>query len=356
MFRFRIGPFPVTLEASFLITAVLLSGLGGGPMEVAVWVVVAFVNVLVHELGHALVGLWLGGKPEIVLQGMGGVTFPRLRARPGALRQVLLSVAGPLCGLLPWVVASAVLLKAPPEPGSLWAVLLYDFQFTSLVWAGLNLIPVLPLDGGQVLEAVLSGARRKPSVELAAWISAAVAVGVAAYAQLVHGQWFVALFFAAMAFSNVARARGGRAARSRAAGKPQGAAAGPDAQARADIDRALQAARAALGAGDVDAALLAAERLESAEEPVRQAAGMRIRAGVELSRGDAASAGLHAGRSFSLSPSIDAAVVAARANLRLGEEERARTWLRRAVESGAPVEAIGRDPELGALVSADRPR
>jgi hypothetical protein len=78
---------------------------------------------------------------------------------------------------------------------------------------------------------------------------------------------------------------------------------------------------------------------------------LRIRAGVELARADAASAGLHAGRSFTLWPSADAAVVAARANLRLGEEERARTWLRRALEAGAPPEAIAHDAELAQLLA-----
>jgi Zn-dependent protease len=344
--RFHLGPFPVTLEASFLITAVLLSGLGGSLVEVALWVVVMFVSVLVHELGHALVGLWLGGKPEIVLQGLGGVTFPRLRARPGALQQILLSIAGPAFGLLPGAAAWAVMASAPPEPGSLMAGVLADFMITSVLWAVLNLVPVLPLDGGQVMESVISGLRGKPSAVLASWISAAVSVGAALVAFLVFRQWFVALFFVWMAFSNVARARSAGAP---AGGRPS-AAGSADPEARADVERELLAARAALGSGDVDGALLAADRLESGADPLRQAAGLRIRAGVELSRGDAASAGLHAGRSFSLWPNADAAVVAARANLRLGEEDRARTWLRRALEAGAPPEAVGRDPELGSLV------
>jgi Zn-dependent protease len=344
--RFHVGPFPVTLEASFLITAVFLSGLGGSPLQIALWVVVVFVNVLVHELGHALVGLWLGGKPEIVLQGLGGVTFPRLRARPGALQQILLSIAGPAFGLLPGAAAWAVMASAPPEPGSLMAGVLADFMITSVLWAVLNLVPVLPLDGGQVMESVISGLRGKPSAVLASWISAAVSVGAALVAFLVFRQWFVALFFVWMAFSNVARARSAGAP---AGGRPS-AAGSADPEARADVERELLAARAALGSGDVDGALLAADRLESGADPLRQAAGLRIRAGVELSRGDAASAGLHAGRSFSLWPNADAAVVAARANLRLGEEDRARTWLRRALEAGAPPEAVGRDPELGSLV------
>jgi stage IV sporulation protein FB len=351
--RFRLGPFPVTLEASFLISAVFLSGLSRGPVQIALWVAVVFVSVLVHELGHALVGLWLGGRPEIILQGLGGVTFPRLRAQPDALRQILLSVAGPAFGLLPGAVAWGVMTRLRPEAGTLLAGVLGEFMMTSVVWAVFNLMPVLPLDGGQVLQSVIEFVRRKPSPRLAAIVSAAFAVPLGIAAFLVLGNPFVAIFFGAMALSNVVKAWAGRAG----PGSPEPSGASPaaeEAQARGEVERELAAARAALAVQDVAAALAAANRLELGEGALRQSAGLRIRAGVELSRGDPASislAALHGGRSFTLWPSADAAVVAARANLRIGETGRAQTWLRRALETGARREAIANDPELGALLS-----
>ena len=99
----------------------------------------------------------------------------------------------------------------------------------------------------------------------------------------------------------------------------------------------------------MDTALASAQHLEEGEGPYRQAAGLRIRAGVELSRGDNQAAALHAGRSYTLWQSPDAAVVAARANLRAGERERALNWLRRALEAGASANAVRDDPELGPL-------
>jgi Zn-dependent protease len=350
--RFRLGPFPVTLEASFLITAVFLSGLDGTPLEIALWVAVVFVGVLVHELGHALVGLWLGGRPEIVLQGLGGVTFPRLRVQPDPLRQILLSVAGPVFGLLPGVAAWAV-MQLHPEAGTLLAGVLHTVMRTSVAWAVLNLMPVLPLDGGHVLQSVIELVRRKPSVRLTALVSGvfAVGLGLASY-QLLRNK-FVALFFGLMALSNFVQAR----ARPAGPSSPEASgdsAAGEEAQAREEVERELATARAALAAQDVAAAIAAADRLELGEGALRQSAGLRIRAGVELSRGDPASinlAALHGGRSFTLWPSADAAVVAARANLRIGETGRAQTWLRRALEAGARREAIANDPELGALLS-----
>jgi Zn-dependent protease len=351
--RFRLGPFPVTLEASFLISAVFLSGLRGTPLQIALWVGVVFVGVLVHELGHAMVGLWLGGKPEIVLQGLGGVTFPRLRVQPGTLRQILLSVAGPVFGLLPGAVAWVAMRQLRPEAGTLLLEVLDTFMWTSVAWAVLNLMPVLPLDGGHVLQALIGFARGKPSERLTAIVSAVFAVVLGLAAFLLFRNGFVALFFVLMALSNVAQARA-RPGGPPSAGKPADAPTAEEAQARGEVERELATARAAVAARDLGAALAAADRLELGDGALRQSVGLRIRAGVELSRGDPASislAALHGGRSFTLWPSADAAVVAARANLRIGEMGRAQTWLRRALETGARRETIANDPELGALLS-----
>ena len=62
MLNFKVGPFPVTIEASFFIFAVLLGYGRGGVIELVSWVLVVFASVLIHELGHALVGRRLGGR------------------------------------------------------------------------------------------------------------------------------------------------------------------------------------------------------------------------------------------------------------------------------------------------------
>ena len=125
---------------------------------------------------------------------------------------------------------------------------------------------------------------------------------------------------------------------------------GPGAAEQADVARLTEVARRALAAGDAQGALAAAALLESSEGPYRQAAGLRVRAGVMLAQGAFDDAGRLAGRSYALWPQADAAVVAARANLRAGDRESALSWLRRAVEAGAPVEAVRSDAELGPLV------
>ena len=343
--RFRLGPFPVSVAPSFLLAAAIL----GFPFLedlpiLALWILVVFVSVLVHEMGHAVVGKALGGHPEIQLERFGGVTFPRLPAPPSALSQIGLSLAGPIAGLIPGAAGWAIERYLLPEAGSALAIAARLAIETSLFWTVLNLLPVLPLDGGHVLLALLQAVRKKPSIRAASVISALVAGMAALVAWQVYQQVFVAIWLALFAFQNFAQ--------SRAIPPPQEAPpAGPEAPAdeRADVERELSRARSALLARDERTALAVASKLEESEGPYRQAAGLRIRAGVELARGDNAAAGLHAGRSFTLWQNADAAVVAARANLRAGERERALNWLRRAVEAGAHPAAVKEDPELGSL-------
>ena len=343
MLRFRVGPFPVAVYPSFFFAALLLGFTFGEPWKLAAWVFIVFVSVLVHELGHAVVGKAIGGRPEIRLEGFGGVTFPNLRARPAALKQIALSVAGPCFGLLLGAAAWGLQRALPPAPDSPAAWVVLNFMRTSVVWAALNLLPMLPLDGGQVLLAAVEGARRKPSVRGVAWFSAVFALALAGAAFFGFHEPFLALFCVYFAYQNVNRARAPRAY------APEPGTQAIDALERADVAAAVEETRRALVAKDFEAALVSAGRLEQSDGAFRQAAGLRLRAGVELARGDNEAAAVFAGQSFSLFPSTDGAVVAARANLRKGDRERARTWLRRALEAGAPPAAIQQDPELSQL-------
>ncbi|TMA29473.1 MAG: hypothetical protein E6J78_01630 [Deltaproteobacteria bacterium] len=343
MLRFRLGPFPVLVYPWFFISAVLLgSGLGFG-WKMLAWIFVVFVSVLAHELGHALVGRLYGGRPEIRLEAFGGVTYPQLRERPGPGRQFILSLAGPVAGLVLGALCWMVVRALPPAAGTPTAFTMSQFILVSVVWAGFNLVPMLPLDGGQMMLAVLEWLRKKPSVRLASWISAAVAVVLAASVLRFWGADFIVLAWCALfAFQNIARAR--------AATGVEPSQGDPAASLeRSDIERATDEARAALSRGDFNAAIAAAEKLESAGGGTSQAAGLRLRAGIELARGDYEAAALLAGQSFSLFPTADAAVVAARANLRAGRAERARNWVRRAQEAGASLGALRSDPELATL-------
>jgi Zn-dependent protease len=364
---FPLGPFPVTLDLSFLLVAVLLGPMQGDLADLVSWLLVVFVSVLVHELGHATYALRLGSRPRIVLRGLGGFTMAPLPRALTWRESMLLALAGPAAGLLPGIASALLLYFTHPaihalagDPAMLARVLLmgaggrtpfeellFTFVRTGIFWTILNLLPVLPLDGGSVLQALLTAVRGKPSLRLTAQISVALSGVLAAafFFRFLQGGLFLGLFLAGFALQNLALLKQLR--QHGEAPQPQ-----VDPAAAAAARDALAAARDRMAEGNELAALEIADGLEQRGGPLPAATAARIRAGVLLARGELGPAGLEAGRSFSLQPAPDAAVVAARAALRLGDRSTAQNWLRRAIEAGASLDLIRTDGELGPLVAA----
>jgi Zn-dependent protease/CBS domain-containing protein len=129
-------------------------------------VAIIFGSVILHELGHALVGRRSGVIPRaIVLMPIGGVTVFD-EAQPAIptdwKRDMRIALAGPLVNLLIAGAAALIFSQAVPEL-RLWN----DFYVTStnlphaVVWvnlwlAGFNLLPAYPMDGGRILRAYFS--------------------------------------------------------------------------------------------------------------------------------------------------------------------------------------------------------
>ncbi|MFP4144116.1 MAG: site-2 protease family protein [Phycisphaeraceae bacterium] len=124
-----------------------------------VWDILLYVGlfaiVLLHEFGHALACRSVGGQANrIVLWPLGGIAYVQPPQRPGA---VLWSIAaGPLVNvvLVPLTVGAAVLVPQLVADPALekFLVLLMVINLGLLVF---NLLPVYPLDGGQILQAIL---------------------------------------------------------------------------------------------------------------------------------------------------------------------------------------------------------
>ena len=111
-----------------------------------------FGIVLMHEFGHALACKSVGGKADlIVLWPLGGVAFVSPPHRPGA---VLWSIfAGPLVNIIlaPITIAAAYY---GPDSGGL-SIFLYHLAEINILLLIFNLMPVFPLDGGQILQSLL---------------------------------------------------------------------------------------------------------------------------------------------------------------------------------------------------------
>ncbi len=199
--RFRLLGFPVRIDLTFVIVLGFL-GLGGGlnVVRLAVWIGIGAVSVLAHELGHALVARTTGAHPTIDLYGFGGVTQYRPPAPLSRARQLAISLAGPMVGIVVGLVLWRA-VPADPYAGSLAGYARNAAIFVNLGWGVLNLLPVLPLDGGTVLAELLPGdaaVRRRR----AAAVSVATAALVAVVA-ITRGYIYGALLAGWLAVDNV---------------------------------------------------------------------------------------------------------------------------------------------------------
>jgi stage IV sporulation protein FB len=177
--RWRMLGTDVRVHPMFWLVSVIMgvSALRIGVLYLLVWVGCVFVSILIHELGHVWMGQAFGSRGHIVLYGFGGLAIGsnQLESR---WQRIAVSFAGPLAGfvflgllfallfifdpdafvsylmIVPRILGfpvGGVILAAEPRithPLLLWMI--RDLIFINLFWGLMNLLPVWPLDGGQI--------------------------------------------------------------------------------------------------------------------------------------------------------------------------------------------------------------
>jgi Zn-dependent protease len=210
--QFRVFGFPVRVDPFFFFIVVALgfsthATVGG----MVAWFVIVFVSVLIHELGHAFAARAVGAESiGIELQSMGGLTAYRPRRSLSRAEQIGVSLAGPFSG---FALGTAALLLANvldvSTTDSRDNVVLFDVLWVNFGWGLFNLVPVLPLDGGMVMQNLLPGDEtvrgRRAAVVSLVILAAAAIVSIAM--SFVFGVIYAALL-AAFNFSMLARTRG----------------------------------------------------------------------------------------------------------------------------------------------------
>jgi Zn-dependent protease len=182
---FRCGGIDLYLHWSWFVVAALIVTHRTGAYSSLEWNVAAylalFLIVLLHEFGHALACRQVGGRAnQIVLWPLGGVAYVDPPPRPGA---TLWSIAaGPLVNvaLLP-VLALLWLLSRSwgwPESAPNAHQFLRNLCFINLGLLCFNLLPIYPLDGGQILRSLLWFALGRARSLMAAAIVGLFGVGI----------------------------------------------------------------------------------------------------------------------------------------------------------------------------------
>lgn len=223
MIRFSLFRVQVSIHPSLWVMLVLLSclftGFAAGIPGVALFGVALFFCLLTHEMGHAIVGRWLGGgAPEVYLAWLGGDCCNET-ARLTRTGGILMTAAGPLASMfLPLVlvwpfVASACgslsagfvvtagfiagvvpqeLLDTCPPMMVLFGVYLVRI---CVWWSLLNLLPVYPLDGGQIMHGLMRSAQSMHRISLAF-------AGVLTFFFLALGAWWMVFIMGSLAVFN----------------------------------------------------------------------------------------------------------------------------------------------------------
>ncbi|MCW1912333.1 site-2 protease family protein [Luteolibacter sp. GHJ8] len=229
MVRFTLFGVPVEIQPWFWLGAAMLSGaFSGNPTREEfllslLFIIAATISILVHEFGHALVGRRLGGgRANIVLWALGGLAYNEggRFTRSGRFWMI---AAGPGAGFALFALVFLILAVAfgPQDAMVFTAFELFhvrsqgisprmmdfltnnfpfmkltgDFLWINFWWGILNLLPVLPLDGGRITELYVKPQKRVYQIAV---VTAAAMVAFA----LFRGSLYMAFFFGFLAYQN----------------------------------------------------------------------------------------------------------------------------------------------------------
>jgi stage IV sporulation protein FB len=211
-------------------------------MLLTLWIAAVFLSILVHEMGHALAMRFYGIDSYIVLYQFGGLAIsdsysPRMgygsrRMRDDPISQIVISAAGPAAqfGLALAVVAGLWIigyqLAYEPDEGDFFIRLplpyvdslmppatarllpsaeaahaIRNLLWVSVFWPLLNLLPVYPLDGGQIARNVFGLFHPAAGIQYSLILSVVTGAAVALYG-FSQQQLFLAIMFALLAFSS----------------------------------------------------------------------------------------------------------------------------------------------------------
>lgn len=212
--HFRLFGIPVRVHPLFWVFTVLL-GLGlQDPVRVLIWVAVVFVSILVHEFGHALMQRYFGGHPWVTLYSFGGLASCNDCDRsPRA--QLLILFAGPVAGFLFAAVIIGLLIitghfrgfeldwipvRWEPYSSSV-QVAVASLLFVNIFWGLLNLLPIYPLDGGQISRELFTLGNPQRGIIRSLQLSVVVGMGVAVFA-LLQSQLYLGIMLGLLTYGS----------------------------------------------------------------------------------------------------------------------------------------------------------
>ena len=202
MLEFNLFGIPIRIEADFWIVMGLFGFLSNQSpnipsdqlfLRIALFMLAAFISILIHELGHALMIKRYKLSTQITLSLFRGfATLPN-----GILdrkQSFLVFLGGPLLQALLGII---LYVLDPPLAGTLLDYFFDILIGISLFWAAINCIPVIPLDGGHMLQAALGPRRMKLTLIIS--VLTGILITILCF---IVGFYFFGVFLAMYTFQN----------------------------------------------------------------------------------------------------------------------------------------------------------
>ena len=250
--RFRLFGVPVEVQPFFWLAGLILVGeasfkwttamgkmyesigveyTGNGLATMLATLVVFFLSILIHEMGHVVAFRRYGIYSRIVLHGFGGVAIPSTQSsrayRTSRWKDVIIYAAGPffqavfLAGLLAISLGITTLHFFPNLPfvslapvlatfvGVDWFVVLQLMVYANLFWILFNLLPILPMDGGGICQGFCKDYYGPYQGRVTAlWISVVTAIQVAIWL-FQSEMMLLALYVGYMGFQSMSELQSG---------------------------------------------------------------------------------------------------------------------------------------------------
>lgn len=188
------GSIPITIHPIYWL---IISALGwmstNNIVYTIMWVGVATVSLIVHELGHALTAKFFGQRVHIELAGMGGLTRHR-GAQMNSFKEFLVVLNGPLAGFLLFLLASFVLFFYSPVLPAIVSNIVQMTVWINFYWTIFNLMPVYPMDGGQLVRIILEAIFGLKGVKFSLFLSMVAGVALSLYFLSIQSIYIAALF------------------------------------------------------------------------------------------------------------------------------------------------------------------
>jgi Zn-dependent protease len=233
--KFSLFGIPVRVHPLFWFLTLLIGASSGNVIGLLIWVVAVFISILIHELGHSLMMRMYGQDSYIVLHMAGGLAVPTSSRRGGrwgnvgdeSTQQILISLAGPFAGFL---LAAIVLVTVATMggfitmdwflgiiplpraflPDSSWIInsMIASLIWVNVFWGLINLMPVFPLDGGNVARQLFVKIYPWDGIRKSLWLSVVSGAVVAIVGLVFLRSIFIGLLFGFLALQSYQMLRG----------------------------------------------------------------------------------------------------------------------------------------------------